>query len=273
MELILLPKKPDNTDGFFNLSVSKIKTFKTCKQKFRFDYIDRFPKKDWEHTIFGKFCHLVFELFAIELMAGYTGKDNALMSKCFNKALEEYGDRLSVDQLKESKVICNVFLKDRYEGIKNNTSYKFLAVEEGFCLNINNKIYLNGFIDVIQEDADGMMHVADYKTSKSMEYLKKDLFQLKAYALIMFLKNPELKKIRCSYVMLKHNFARIQKEFTREQIMSMPKDFMKYFETITSEKLYRPSPGPLCKMCDFLDKCEAGKGYLQIDVSFGETDW
>jgi RecB family exonuclease len=295
LKLQILKERPSKEENkkinFYNLSVSKIKTFKSCRQKFKFVYIDKLPTKSWEHTITGKFNHLILEHFGKEIINGYSGPENSLMSVCFNKALDaspdedlrsqtpeikeknSYRDILSSEQIKETKVMCNSFLKDRYNNKKNETLYKFLAVENPFFLNIDDKVMLNGVIDVELMDHDGVLNISDYKTSKSKEFLKKDLFQLKTYALIKFLENPELDKIRCSYILLRHDFEKITKEFNRKQIMSMPEDFLSQAIEMKDERLFRPSPSPLCKYCDYLTKCEQGLDYTKIDISFGETKW
>ena len=45
------------------LSVSKTKTFLDCKAKYKFCYIEKLPRKDWDFHTFGKFCHKVLEDF------------------------------------------------------------------------------------------------------------------------------------------------------------------------------------------------------------------
>jgi hypothetical protein len=87
--------------------------------------------------------------------------------------------------------------------------------------------------------------------------------------------------------MLKHNFEKITFEFTRDQIMKCEKEFIKYYEQMQEEKLYRPEPGPLCKYCDALDLCEEGqkrveedrqreekkKDYSIQNIVVGEREW
>ncbi len=58
------------------------------------------------------------------------------------------------------------------EGLPN-----VIGVEKDFYINLNNKVLLNGFIDRIQIDPDGLIHVADYKTTKDPKYLK-DFFSV-----------------------------------------------------------------------------------------------
>ena len=69
MKGILLDSRPEKNKEILNLSVSKLKTFEDCKTKFKFSYIDKLPKKEWEFHSFGKFLHAVLEYFLLLLLA------------------------------------------------------------------------------------------------------------------------------------------------------------------------------------------------------------
>lgn len=268
---------------YFGLSVSKVKTFKQCKAKYFFSYIKKLPRKEWEHLTFGKFLHEVLERFEKEILGlDFNNKsipksklpDHLLMKKCFSDALVEWGPQMTSENKKESfKILCE-FLQKRADAKKAGTLPEVLFAEKDFNVDIGNDVMMNGFIDVIQRDTDGVLHVADYKTSKSKEYLKKDWMQLKVYAYVMCLEDPNLQKVRCSYIMLRHKFDSIIKEFSRDEVMGMEEDFRDYAKTIHDEKLFRPKPSPLCGYCDYVDHCEEGQNRLGIKKNgFGATDW
>jgi len=258
----------------FHLSVSKVKTFLTCKAKYRFCYIEHLPKREWDFQIFGKFLHNVLENFHRSIIEGFDGQDHLLMKQSFATALKTWGGKLTSAQKSECFNILKEYLVIRFKDREQKTVSDVIDVEKDFSININNVLLLNGFIDVVQCDPDGMLHVADYKTSKQKRYLKNDLLQLKTYAYALMYEEPLIKQVRCSYVMLRHKFDRIEKEFKREEIMETPQNFIDYAEKINTEKLYRPSTGPLCRYCDYLGQCKAGKKYMIGGTdSFGTTDW
>lgn len=283
---VFLKVIPEDTSKYLRLSVSKVKTFKSCKKKFYFQYKEKLPRKEWPHTNFGSFLHEVLERFETLILAGRTEPDNILMKECFSGALAGdifegnknnpvvWEEKIDADQKKESFEILCSFLKRRAELKKEGKLPKVVQPEKEFHIEIGD-ILLIGFIDLLQIDPDGVLHVADYKTSKSKKYLQKDFMQLKTYAYALFLENPELDKVRASYVMLKHNFDLIETEFTREEVMSTcTKDFLKYAEEIESEKLYRSTVSPLCGYCDFVEQCEDGLEKLgRPSGKFGETTW
>jgi len=292
----VLEDRPKNI-SLLNLSVSKAKSFKDCQAKFRFSYIERLPQKERDYHIFGKFLHEVLEKFHKELIAGCTDPYNIIISRSFKSAYQNFKNKLNEDQIKECKNIIKKYLIKLDTDKKIGRIAQVLDVEKQFYININNKILLNGFIDRVQLDADGILHVGDYKTtllidkknpdgvfSESEKYkrYKKDLFQLRTYAYVMCLEDPTLQKVRCSYIMLRHDFHLIEKVFSRNEIMEMGDIFLDYAQKIEEEKLYRPNLTPLCEYCDFAEKdiCTPGFDYVKsrneeknAGKSFGETDW
>ena len=275
---------PENTSDFLKLSVSKVKTFKSCKAKFFFSYIKKLPKKEWEFQVFGSFLHEVLERFEQSILDGCKDADNLILTKVFKDTLNGepfkdspkedmtvWKDKLKPEQKTECKEILSNFLELRKVQKLNNSLPTVIQTEKPFNINLDGKILLNGYIDLLQRDVDGVLHVADYKTSKDSKYLKKDFMQLKTYAYALCLEDPTLEKVRASYVMLRQNFNLITIEFTREDVMSSEDEFLEFAKEIEDEKLYRPTTSPLCKYCDYLNHCDDGK--RKVGISFGETDW
>lgn len=258
------------------LSVSKVKTFDSCKLKFKFNYIEKLPRKEWDFHVFGTFLHDTLENFHLRLIANAAqatlpqgeNPDGAqenqwptLMKECFKESIETFKEKLSVEQKNEAFTILQEYLnlmrEQKEEGVLPRVTY----AEKSFYIVIGDKVLLNGFIDRIQVDYDGVIHVADYKTTKDKRYLK-DFFQLETYAFALFLEDPDLQKVRASFVCLRHGFDLITKEFTRDDVKHIGEKFIKYAESIEEEKLWRPQPQFLCKYCDFLEHCGAGEKYL-----------
>ena|ERR1700748_1294600 len=292
----VLEERPKNI-SLLTLSVSKAKTFKECQAKFKFSYIEKLPRKERDYHIFGKFLHEILEKFHKELLNGNCDPNNIIMSKCFKSAYETFKEKLNADQIKEAKEIITKYLTKLEYDKKLGKESQILAVEKEFYININDRILLNGYIDRIQQDPDGLLHVGDYKTtllldkktldgifteSDKYKRYKKDIFQLKTYAYVLMLENPDLMKIRTSYVMLRHDFHQIEKVFTRDQIMEMGDEFVEYANKIEEEKLYRPNVNVLCSWCEFAEKdiCKEGFEFAErqkekenIGKSFGESEW
>lgn len=268
-----------------SLSVSKIKTFKSCKLKFKFGYILKIKVEgpEREYLILGKFIHGVLEEFHKKQMEGNTDPDHVLMKYCFLHAKNPEREKLTVEQ----KDVCFKYLGQYLKVIgkekEDGTFPEILSVEQDFFINLDNKALMVGFIDRVQKDIDGTIHVTDYKTTEKVEYLERDLFQLKVYGYVMCLKDPSIKKIRCSYMLIKHEFRCFVKEFSRDELLLMENELFESIDKINAEELYKPTLSPLCKYCDYLDLCEDGQKYVKEQEerkerfarkpSHGESSW
>ena len=107
MEVIatVLKEKPERNISLLNLSVSKAKTFKECKAKFRYTYIEKLPRKERDYHVFGKFLHEILEKFHKMKLAGDTRLDNKIISDAFKSAFKNWREKLNEEQIKESKDI------------------------------------------------------------------------------------------------------------------------------------------------------------------------
>lgn len=260
------------------LSVSKAKTFDQCKAKYYYTYIKKLPRKEWDFQVYGQFVHDILERFHANLIDDSSHDHYDLMTSCFAESIEAYNKKLSKKQKKEAQELITGYL-DKLSREKESKKKlpNILAVERHFYIDIGEFVLLNGFIDVVQKDPDGVLHVADYKTTKDKRYLK-DFFQLLTYAYVLMLENSRLKKIRASYILLRHNFEYVTKEYTRSEVMKIQDEFIEYANKIQSEQLWRPSPQFLCKYCDHMDRCSEGKDYLIkrgiIDIpQYGISEW
>lgn len=256
------------------LSVSKTKCFLQCKKQFHFSYILKFPKKDRDYHIFGKFCHKVLEDFHNIYIINNSEKPfNIEMGTAYKAALAEYGSKMTSEMKKECWDIINNYLKIVSQDKKNNLPANVIACEKSFFFEVEKNIILNGMIDRVQIDADNVPHVCDYKTVKNKKYLKNDFFQLLTYAYVMLMEDPSLKKVRASYILLRHNFEYITTEFSTEEILEIKDKYIEYAKQILSEKEFSANPSPLCGYCDFLNSCPEGLQKVNPSKIYGEVQW
>lgn len=274
---ILSSKKESQVleNGGITLSVSKAKTFDECKARFRFCYIEKLPRKEWDFHVFGKFLHEILENFHKELLNDQSLDHNNLMSSCFKEATKNYS--LSKEHKDEAYKIIDGYLNIIKTQSKKKILPEVIAVEKDFYIDIGHSVLLNGFIDRVQVDHDGILHVADYKTTKDKKYLT-DFFQLLTYAFVLMLEDSSINKIRASYILLRHDFEYVTKEFTRNEVMKVAEKFLNFASEINKEKLWEPSPRFLCKYCDYLDSCKEGKSFLVKRniiklAEYGASEW
>lgn len=254
------------------LSVSKTKTFLDCAKKYDFAYNLKLPKKEFEFHTFGKFVHKVLEDFHNEYLNGSTEPRNKVMGRVFKNAMAEYKHKMTSEAQKEAYEIIESYLK-KISTEKNQAN--ILSVEKNFNIGLSEHVSINGMIDRIQVDPDGIVHVCDYKTVKNKKYLKNDFLQLLTYAYVIFTEDPTIEKVRGSYILLRHNFEYITKVFSKEEILQIKNRYEDYAKQIEEEKLWRPNPTPLCTYCDFIDSCKAGKDFVNKNknIKHGEVGW
>lgn len=257
----------------FRVSVSKTKTFIDCKAKFKFCYVEKLPRKDWDFHIFGKFCHMVLEEFHKAYLEGCLLPYNVVMGDSFKKALAEYKDKMTPEMRKECWGIIDKYLRKISIEKNNGTPDNVIAVEKRFELKVGENIILNGAIDRIQIDADDVVHVGDYKTVKNKKYLKDEWFQLMTYAFVIMSEDPSIKKVRGSYILLRHDFEYITTEFTRKEVMKVEKQYIDYVNQMVTEKDFKPNPTVLCNFCDYLQNCPEGKTKSFNQNTYGEVSW
>jgi hypothetical protein len=89
----------------------------------------------------------------------------------------------------------------------------------------------------------------------------------------MLLENPDLEKVRASYICLRHDFEYITTEFSVPEILKIKDQYIKYAEQMVSETNFTPNPTALCNFCDFLDKCPEGKTKSFNQNIYGEVAW
>jgi RecB family exonuclease len=258
----VLLERPEKNENVTSLSVSKIKVFESCKKQFFYSYIEKLPKKDYDYLIYGKFLHEVLEIFHKTYIEGSTEPFHIVMGESLKKSYPNWKEKLTPEQFAEGKNTLGCYLTDLAQQEKENRLPVFLAAEQSFFIDIDSKILLNGYIDRVQQDPDGMLHISDYKSSKSKKWLQEDLFQLKTYAYVMCLVDPDITRIRTSYIMLKHNMDLIVKEFDRDEVMELENYFLEKAALINVEKAYVETASPLCKGCSYLDICLTGATFL-----------
>lgn len=261
-------------NNVIRLSVSKTKTFIDCKAKFKYIYIEKLPKKDWEHHIIGKFCHKVLEDFHNAFILNQSTQTyHYEMNSAWKSAWKEYKLSMTPEMKQECWDILNKYLKLVSADKACNNIPNVISCEQKFEINIENKIILNGMIDRVQVDADGIIHVCDYKTVKNKKYLKNDFFQLLTYAYVIISSDPTIKKVRASYILLRHDFEYITTEFEVPEILTIADKYLDYANQIQLENQFEPNPTILCRYCDYSSICEEGKKICSPSTVYGEVSW
>lgn len=251
------------------VSYSKLTTYKDCPKKYKFAYMDRLPRQDKPYTVFGQFCHEILEKFH----SFYISEDDKIsyenaMKKAFFQARKNWNSKLTKEQTDEAFIIMLDYINLIY-------SQKFpniVGLEKKIWAPIDNKIVLYGFIDRIQIDEDGLLHIIDYKTTKDPKYLT-DRTQLLLYGYSLMIEDDEINNIRTSYILLKHKMKYMSEVHNKNELIATKDKIIDYWKTIESDKVFRAAPIYYkCKGCDYINSCEEGKEIIGAKT-LGKIAW
>lgn len=260
------------------VSYSKVTSYKDCPRKYKFCYIDKLPRQEKPYTIFGQFCHEIlekFHRFYIDPEDPYKNANMEIpycdtMKRCFLDAKKKWEPKLTKEQVDEAYQIMLDYLIS-ISGAQDSPNITF--VEKKIWMPIDNEFILYGFIDRIQIDSDGILHVVDYKTTKDEKYLK-DRTQLLLYAYTEHVNDEKINKFRTSYILLKHKMKPLLAEHSIDELIEAKNKFVEIWQNIKVDKLYRPNPIYYkCNICDYVNQCKEGQSVLFKKKAFGKKAW
>jgi RecB family exonuclease len=231
------------------VSASSVKTFEQCPKKYYYNYIDKMPRKKWEHLDLGNVCHLTLENFHRLYLEDPAPKDkwHNLMAAAFGDALKEF-PQLTKEIKDEAFRLCKEYLNT----LKDNGMPNVVGVEAPFEFELGDGVVVRGFIDRIDFEKD-RYRIVDYKTTKNTKYL--DPFQLSIYGLWLKREHPEVTTFDASYVLLRHKSTTKDYTLNVRDLERTNKELLTYAKNITNETEWPTSPSPLCNYCDFQGIC------------------
>jgi len=234
------------------LSASSMKTYEQCPLRYRYTYIDKLPRKEFDHFDLGNLCHKTLENFHEVCMNDNPKKASygKIMKTAFTNARKEFEDKKLSDIMKnEAYDLILTYLKT----INKSGMPDVKGVEKDFSFNIRDDILIRGFIDRLDIMEDGRYHIVDYKTTKREEYL--DSFQLLIYGLWLKKEFGNINSFKGSYVLLRHGSKYKEYEFNTHDLDMAEKKVIAYAEKIKNENTWTPIPTRLCNWCDFVKIC------------------
>ncbi|MCH8520020.1 MAG: ATP-dependent helicase [Nanoarchaeota archaeon] len=241
-------------------SVSQIKTYQQCPKKYYYSYICRIPSEPKHFFSFGTSVHQVFELlmpmfdkelpkeeimlYALHLLSMHwrsLGYESVNQEKeYFKKGLQAVED----------------FVEKELERRKN-LGILHQGLEEEFRIKLGSEEFeMLGYIDRVDKDKNGNIHIIDYKTSKSMAYnsqLQEDL-QLYTYALAYKQLKGEYPKTMALWYVIHNRIAQV--EFKEDVVHKVQQKLIEGIQAINSNN-FEASPSYFnCTYCDFKDICK-----------------
>lgn len=236
------------------VSVSSLDTYESCPRKYKFQQIDKLPRKTWEHLDVGNYVHEVLEHFHKQLNADASQQPEELLKQLAKNTWNKFSTKISAEGMEKSKGL----LKSYLAYVSSEGWPDVLATEDRFSIEINKDLVIRGVVDRIDRTPTGY-RILDYKTGKSKNL---DKFQLQVYG--MHLKNlfPDIQEYDGVYLVLPEGPKEVSYTFTLGDIEEAKEDVIKTAESIATDKTWEPKPTFLCNYCDYYDACPDawGKG-------------
>ncbi|TVR20929.1 MAG: PD-(D/E)XK nuclease family protein [Nitriliruptor sp.] len=160
------PTAPPLTDaqGRIRLSFSRIDTYRTCPRKFRFRYVDRLPTQPSPHLSFGTSIHGALEAFHDRKLPDPPSEDELLGFLYDAWDTRGFADLPREEQVAHYRHAQQVLR--RYHARQRPPGRTTAATEAWFEVPFAYEAVVVGSIDRVDVDADGDLHVIDYKTNR-----------------------------------------------------------------------------------------------------------
>jgi putative RecB family exonuclease len=254
----LEPDRPPliGPDGRVRLSFSRIDTLRQCSLQFRYRYLDRLPSRPATYLSFGTSVHSALELFHERTLFGRPELDDLHQFLYDNWDSSGYAHVPRDRQLQDYQRARHTLT--RYYARVADTWQPAADTEKWFELPIGDSATVVGSIDRVDVDADGHLHVVDYKTGKLRDRQKvRGSLQLALYALAV-----------------EHLYGRLPATVALDYVVAdipvvvpvTDLDLDGARATVTSaaaqvlERRFEPNPTRLCDWCDYQAACPAWEG-------------
>jgi putative RecB family exonuclease len=235
----------------FEASPFSLNMFQQCPRQYKFQYIDHLGgiyRKSRPYFTMGDHVHATLKDFLSTVPVSernLTRLEDLLREKWrryrkgFNNKEDEkrWGEK-ALNQLR------------RFAQTHDISVTPFM-VEDYHSAELTNTILLKGRIDRVDKEADGNLHIIDYKTGKIPTEINQ--VQLHIYALILS-KKLDLPPKKASYLYLEAGEFRTI-ELAAADLAQATTYVIDIVDRICTEKEYLATPNTYCWNCDFLEIC------------------
>jgi len=247
-------------------SYSRLGTFEDCPLKYKFNYLDKIKRDEesieaflgsrFHETMEKLYRDLRYRLCSLEELISYY---EDLWSKNYHKDILIVRRERTVDDYRNLGRRC---IEDYYKRYYPFNRGRTLAIEKRVIVDINGdrKYLIQGYIDRIDQLADGTYEIHDYKTSGSLPeqtYFDRDR-QLALYQIGIQNIWKDVKKVNLIW-----HYVAFDKEMSSvrspEELETLKKDTVVLIKEIENTEEFLPKESALCSWCPYPDLCPRQK--------------
>jgi putative RecB family exonuclease len=250
-----------------SLSPSRAGDFLTCPLLYRFRVIDRLPEPPSPAAARGTLVHAVLERLFDEPAASRTPQTaQAMLAPQWERLItEEPGLAGLFDEEQEQSAWLTEAraMLDRYFMLEDPTRLEPRHREHAVEAVLESGLRLRGYIDRVDVAAGGEIRIVDYKTGSSPreEYEASALFQMKFYAVVLWLTEQQVPKLLQLIYLGNGEIVRYAPDESDLRATVRKIDALwRAIERARSTGDWRPRPGRLCAWCAHQAICPAFGG-------------
>jgi len=244
------------------LSPHSVSIFRECRQEYKFRYIDKLGDQYARARPYYTMANHVHATLR-DLLSAVPVEDRTretaekLLRKNWQQCRVGFKNRADEKRWGEKALAeLSRFLSEQ------DVAVHPLMLEAWVEAEITPGLILHGRVDRVDREADGSLHIIDYKTGNMPR--QTDWLQLYLYALILSRRLPyPVTKISFHY--LSSGISQTA-ELNTDQLEQAAWDLLVIAGEIGREKAYRPTPGQACGRCDFVPICAAKQAGYEVSV-------
>ena len=261
------------------LSPSRISDFQGCPLRFRYRNIDRLPERPgieaFRGTVVHKILEDLFDLPREERTEAYALAD---IQRAFDVEFGKNPDaKFAIDAellwpdddrpVADSAV--QKFLADlprfitRYFEVEKPQTFEATHREKYVRGQIDDDLWLHGYVDRIDVAPTGEVRIVDYKTGKapSFGYEDKALFQLKCYALLWRMeRDTPVTLLQMLFLGGGEPLRHTPRPDESDRVRLHVQDVWADMKRANDRAEWQPKPSKLCDWCSFQPQCPAKGG-------------
>ncbi|MGM5488809.1 MAG: RecB family exonuclease [Nanobdellota archaeon] len=255
-------------------SHSRLETYRSCPLKFKWAYIDKIKPviPQTVEAFLGSLVHDTLEKLYQDLLFH---KENSLQELLnhFNAAWKAgWSDDILIVRAEYTaenyRQMGERFITDYYTRHHPFNHDRTISVEEKvvFALDEDEKYWMQGYIDRLSYEGDGVYVVHDYKTAKQLKSDDGALSdqQLALYAMAVKRKYQDCRDVKLVWHMLAHDKA-VESHRTEEELEALRKDTVALIEEIESARQFPSNQSALCKWCGYRPMCPHFKHLFEAE--------
>ncbi|HJX61425.1 MAG TPA: PD-(D/E)XK nuclease family protein [Dehalococcoidia bacterium] len=238
----------------FKVSPERLRTFRRCRLRYRYQYVDRLPGRASQADALGALVHAALHDFFRYVPPSERDEERLIT------VLDEKWQALA------RRPAGGESLRERAEGQlrlfarEENLSVQPLALESPFQVPLSEGVALVGRVDRVDQESDGGLHIIDYKTGPRPE--EPDVEQLHLYA-IMVARTLSGPLRRASYYYLELGDV-LSISPDRQELEGVAQRALAAAEEMVAETEYPATVGRHCAGCPYLYLCAERDRIAQV---------